>query len=113
MTVRKLEKPEWGPFFDAVSKLLEAEEVEIEIASLKLGEQVEAEWLPLIGITYDPKDDIVDVAVEGLDHIINKPREIYVQSSAEGLASIEIVGVDGVKQLVKFRDELLLPPRGK
>ena len=34
-----------------VSKLLEAKEAEIEVASLKLGDQVEAEWLPLIGIS--------------------------------------------------------------
>jgi hypothetical protein len=43
------------PFLDTVSKLLEAKEVEIEVASLDLGDQVQAKWLPLIGITYDPK----------------------------------------------------------
>ena len=50
---------------------------EIEVASLSLGDQVEAEWLPLHGITYDPNDDLVEVALEGLDHMIRKPREIY------------------------------------
>lgn len=113
MTTRKLEKPEWRPFLDNLSKLLEAEEAEIEVASLSLGEQVEAEWLPLIGITYDPKDDLVEVALEGLDHMISRPREIYLQNGAGTLTSIEIVGGDGVKQIVKFKDKLLLPPRGK
>ena len=32
---RKLEKAQWRPFLDTVSKLLEAKEAEIEVASLK------------------------------------------------------------------------------
>ena len=53
--MRKLEKSEWQPFLDIVSKLLESKEAEIEVGSLHLGEQVQAESLPLIGITYDPR----------------------------------------------------------
>jgi hypothetical protein len=113
MTTRKLEKAEWRPFLDRVSKLLEATEAEIEITSLDLGEQVQAEWLPLIGITYDPGDDLVEVALEGLDHMIRRPRDIYVESGVGTLASIEVVDAEGVKQIVKFRDQLLLPPQGR
>jgi len=54
--------------------------VEIEVASLDLGDQVQAKWLPLIGITYDPKDDVVEVALEGLDHMIHRPREMYMDN---------------------------------
>jgi hypothetical protein len=45
------------------------------VASLDLGDQTQAEWLPLLGITYDPRDDVVDIALDGLDHMIRKPRE--------------------------------------
>jgi Family of unknown function (DUF5335) len=113
MTTRKLERPDWRSFLDNVSKLLEAKEAKIEVASLRLGDQVEAEWLPLIGITYDPKDDLVEVALQGLDHMIRRPREIYIENGASALVSIEIVDADGVKQIVRFKDELLLPPPGK
>ncbi len=109
MTIRKLEKPEWRPFLDVVSKLLEAKEAEIEVASLDLGDQVQAEWLPLLGITYDPNDDIVEVALDGLDHMIHKPREIYLDNGARALTSIEIVDADDVKQIVKLKDQLMLP----
>ena len=34
MTIRRLEKPQWRPFFDAVSKLLEAKDAKVEVASL-------------------------------------------------------------------------------
>jgi Family of unknown function (DUF5335) len=109
MTIRKLEKPEWGPFLDAVSKLLEAKEAEIEVASLDLGDQVLVEWLPLLGITYDPKDDIVEVALDGLDHMIHRPREIYLDNGAQALTSIEVVDANGVRQIVKLKDQLMLP----
>ena len=84
MTTRKLDKQQWRTFFDRVSTTLEGKEAEIEIASLRLGDQVEAEWLPLLGIVYDPNDDIVEVA-------------------------LEIVDADDVKQIVKLRDPLMLP----
>jgi hypothetical protein len=110
MTTRKLDKRQWHRFFDRVSRLLEGKEAEIEVASLTLGDQVEADWLPLLGIAYDPKDDLVEVALEGLDHLIPRPREIYVQDGIEGLSSLEIIDAEGNRQLVKLRDELALPP---
>jgi hypothetical protein len=109
MTTRKLDKQEWKPFFEGVSKLLGAKQAEIEVLSLNIGDQVEAEWLPLIGLTYDPKDDILDVALEGLDHVISKPREIYVETGGGGLASFAVVDDQGTRHIVKLRDPLALP----
>jgi hypothetical protein len=109
MTVRKLDKKQWRPFFDGVSKLLEGKRAEIEVASLSFGDQIEAEWLPLLGIAYDPKDDVVEVALEGMDHLIRHPQEIYVDEDVGGLMAIEIVTTDDVRELVKLRDPLMLP----
>src|SRR5262245_23589095 len=109
MAIRRLEKPEWRPFLDAISKLLEAKEAEIEVASLDLGDQVQAEWLPLIGISYDPNDDIVEVALEGLDHLISKPREIYVEERAERIVALDIVDADDERQIVLLRHPIALP----
>jgi Family of unknown function (DUF5335) len=107
MTTRKLDKKQWRTFFDGISTTLEGKEAEIEVASLRLGDQVEAEWLPLLGIAYDPNDDIVEVALEGLDHLIPKPRDIY--DAPGGLVALEIVDADDVRQIVKLRDPLMLP----
>ena len=107
MTIRKLDKKEWRPFFDFVSKMLPGKQVEIEVASLKLGDQIEAEWLPLFGISYDPKDDVI--ALEGHDHLIHKPREIYIEGEGLELASLEVIDADGVRQIVVLRDPLMLP----
>lgn len=109
MTIRKLEKSKWRAFFDGISKLLEGKRAEIEVASLALGDQIEAEWLPLLGLTYDPKDDLFEVALDGVDHLILKPREIHLDDDVGGLMSIEIVDADGAKQIIKLRDPLMLP----
>jgi Family of unknown function (DUF5335) len=67
---RKLDKAEWQPFLDFLSKQLEGMHTEIEVASLALGDQIEAEWLPLVGIVYDPKDDTCRRTLEGAEHVV-------------------------------------------
>ena len=52
----------------------------------------------------------MEVALEGLDHLIPSPREIYVENGIEGLSSLEILDAEGNRQIVKLRDELALPP---
>jgi hypothetical protein len=59
--------------------VLGAKQAEIEVLSLDLGDQVEAEWLPLLGLAYDSKNDVLEVELEGMDHLIPKPRDIYVE----------------------------------
>ena len=103
MTVRTLEKSDWRPFFDHLSKMLDGCQAEIE-ASLALGDQVQASWLPLLGLVYDPKDDVVEVALDGLDHLIRSPRDIYVEEGNGLLASVEMIDADGTRQIVKLKE---------
>jgi len=109
MTARKLDQKQWKPFFDGISRMLGAKQAEIEVLSLDLGDQVAAEWLPLLGLTYDPKNDVLDVELEGLDHMISKPREIYVEDGGVGLASFAITDAEGARQIVKLRAPMALP----
>jgi hypothetical protein len=106
---QKIEKNGWRVALDRASKSLTGKRAEIEIASLNLGDQIAAEWLPIIGITYDSRDDIVEVALEGLDHIISQPHELYLQLEGGHVAAIEIIDMKGVLHIVKFREPLMLP----
>lgn len=112
MATVKLEKAAWQPYFDQISKTLGGKQAEIEIASLKLGDQIEAEWVPLLGIVYDPKNDLVEVLLEGLDHMIRKPVEIFVEHGPLGLSSMEVIDADDERQIIKLRDPLMLPYSG-
>lgn len=110
MTTKKLEKPAWQAYFDNMSRGLHGKRVEVEVASLKLGDQIEAEWLPLFGITYDPRNDLIDVALEGLDHMVRHPKEIFVDEEAVLLKSMEVIESDDTRQIIRLRDPLMLPP---
>jgi hypothetical protein len=82
---------------------------EVEAASLDLGDQIVVEWAPLLGVTYDARDDLLDVALSGLNHLIRRPREIYVQESPQGIETVAVLSADGVKQMLHLKDPLMLP----
>lgn len=109
MSVHQVEKNNWKAFFDTLTRTLVGKRAEVEVASLDLGDQIEAEWLPLIGIAYDPKDDLIEVALEGLDHMILKPREVYVDFNVGGLIGLAVIDSDHVRQIIKLKDPVALP----
>ncbi|KLK94350.1 hypothetical protein AA309_03695 [Microvirga vignae] len=109
MNVRKLEKSEWQGFCDHLSRILTGARTEIRVQSLTLGDQVEAEWLPLLGMVYDAKDDMIEIAMEGLDHMIRHPREISVEEGSNGIISVRVIDGDGRQQIAMFREPLMLP----
>jgi hypothetical protein len=109
MAIVKLDKGAWHTYFDRMSKLVLGKQAEIEVASLNLGNQIEAEWVPLLGITYDPKNDLVEVLLEGLDHLIRNPRDIYIDQGQTGLTSMEVIDTEDVRQIIRLRDPMMLP----
>src|ERR1700730_18697627 len=106
---KQLQKSQWRAYFDRMSKALVGKRAEIEVASLKLGDQIEAEWLPLLGISYDPKDDVIQIALEGMEHLIHKSREIYVEEEGLELSSLEVIDAEGVRQIIALKDPMMLP----
>jgi hypothetical protein len=109
MATRKLEKAEWHPYFELVSKGLAGKRADVEVVSPAIGDQFEAEGKQLIGVTYDPKDDVLEVALDGLDHMIQHPRLIHVEEESGLLTSLEVIDADKVSQIIRLREGLLLP----
>lgn len=109
-TTTELDKAIWKPYFDRVSKLMDGKYVEIEVAALSLGSQLAAEWLPLFGVSYDERDDLIAVMAESLDHMIRKPQDVFVETDGVNLLSMKVVDGEGRTQIVKFKTPLLLGP---
>jgi hypothetical protein len=107
--MQQLDKSEWKDLCDRLTRILAGKRAEIEVASLAIGDQIQAEWLPLIGITYDPREDFLEIALDGIDHLIPRPRQLAIQEGAGGLASILVVDDDATRQIIRFREPLLLP----
>ncbi|HHJ40528.1 MAG: hypothetical protein AXA67_10365 [Methylothermaceae bacteria B42] len=110
MATRELPKSQWETYFDHVSAHLKAVQAEIEVASMNLGDQIEAEWVPFYGVSYDPKDDLVEFILEGVDHLVPHPGKILVEDGPEGLHNIEVIDSEGIRHIAKFKEALKLPP---
>lgn len=108
MAARFLPKTQWQSYCDRISKGILRKQAEIEVTGLTFGDQKATKWLPLLGITYDPKANLVEIALEGLDHLIHGPREIAVDDGPEGLSAMEIVDADRRRQIVRLKQPLML-----
>ena len=104
----EIPRSEWQHFFDQQTKVHEGAEVSIEVLSLDFGDQHEVERLPLASLTYDPKDDVVIVAVGGRDgrypvvlrHFIDHPQQILGDPSVPGTVyALEVVGADDTRTI--------------
>ncbi len=109
MTIRKLRRDDWSGFCAHVTRGFLGKRVDIEVASLQIGFQPEARRLPLIGISYDPKSDVLELLLGEFEHLIRAPREFYVDEEPLDITSLQIIDADGVRQILILRDPLMLP----
>lgn len=108
MAVKEIEKKDWQSYFDSFyTKYLkddQPEYAEIRVLSDESGAQPETSWLLLEGISFDPKDDVLDIRVEKLNRMIWHPRCIYVDEHENSwITSMEVIGVDGTKDIIELR----------
>lgn len=108
MPLNQLTKEQWQAYFERFSGALGAKQVEIEVTGLGLGHQVETDYIPLTGISYDPKDDILGIFAEKLEHVISHPKEVYVDHDVEWVHSIEVVDSEGNRHIMMLKDPLKL-----
>ena len=110
MTLQRLEKSDWTALCEALTPELLGKWAEIEVASREFGVHVETRWLPVMRVAYDPRDDLLEIMLDGLDHMVLHPREFYVDLGSAGIESLGIVDEAGTWQIVSLRDPLMLPP---
>ena len=105
-TIRALARAEWRGFCDRVSKKIAGGRAELDVASLGLGDLVEARWLPLRGLVFDARGDVLEISLDGVGHSILAPRELHLEETERGLVALEIVAVDGTVETLRFREPL-------
>jgi hypothetical protein len=107
---RSIPKSEWRSFFDRLSRALLGKWAEIEVATIDLGDTILAKWIPMLGIIYDSKNDLLDIGLDRANHLIRHPKEIVVEEDATGLKSVAVLDGDGGRQIVNLKLPLMLPP---
>ena len=102
-------KMSWREILDRATKDHQGKETSVEVVGEEYGDQVEAEHMALTSLSYDPKDDVVIVALGPLEgrndpvlrHIVEQPREVLVDSVPPELPlTVEIVDGDGTTTIV-------------
>jgi hypothetical protein len=110
MQTREIEKDNWRSFFDQVSWTLQGKLIQIEVDSLELGAQIEADKLSLNGLTYDSKDDTFVISTDEIEHVMRSPQQIFVADGTEGINSLKVRTADGTEHIINFAEPLALPP---
>ena len=104
-----ISKSEMRDLFDRMTGELFGARVEVEVESLQLGDRIEAQWLPLLGLSYDPRDDAIAIILEGIDITICRPREIYLDGTDNEWTALDIVDAEGMQHIVQLKGPLKLP----
>jgi hypothetical protein len=102
MTTRKLDEQEWHRYFDEGDRALHGLKATVEVVGADIGAQFVAEGLGIFGITYDQKGKLLEVVLDGMDHLILHPQEIYVDETPHGLAVVEAIDADGRKHIIQI-----------
>jgi hypothetical protein len=105
MTKASTDDRTWAEELDQVTRDHEGEFVTIEVLDQNYGDGEQAERVPFVYATFDPKDDVVIVAVGGrsgrfpvaLRHTIADPVELDIAENA-----LRVVAGDGTTTILAF-----------
>jgi Family of unknown function (DUF5335) len=106
----------WESRLEELNKQHEGHDLAIELLDREIGDETEAVMLPVASIEYDPKDDVVIVAVGGRDgrfpvvlrHMVEHPQRIAVDELDEQRTALETVDDDGTRTIVTI--QTIQPP---
>lgn len=103
MSTQNILKANWKSYLDDYSKHILSEVVELDVESLELGDQIEAEWTRLKGLSYDPKNDTLYIFTDAIRHFIAHPKNIWIVEDAGKISTIQIEDAAEVKHLINVR----------
>jgi hypothetical protein len=109
MGIQRIDRSTWANVCTAISANLSGKRAQIEVVSAADGLLTEALKQPVLGIIYDPANDALRILLEGIDHFVFQPKEVYLDFSLGGDISLAILDSANAWQIVLLRDPLMLP----
>src|SRR5262245_21357952 len=114
MLSKEIPRTQWIRFFDDFSKQHEGWIVTMEVLGADIGDEEEADALPLVGISADWKAGerrieimLGDNPEAHLTRIINTPKRVWLKQPEEPAhEAVEVESEDGTTMLVSFRHVL-------
>lgn len=111
MARRELDRSQWDKYTSSLSKRLQKERVRLSRGGLDREGHVEADAVLLRGITYDRRDDSLEIDTEQLSHRIERPRRLVVVETDAGFERMEIVDAEGCRHVLQLERTRALPGR--
>jgi hypothetical protein len=111
ITTHTLDAGRWLEYFESIGPALDGSLVTIEVMDEQIGDQVEAERLPLQAIGYDPNDNVMEIAVGRrglrypvlLRHFISRPQTIAIEETGKAAPSaILVTDADDQRTLIRL-----------
>jgi hypothetical protein len=104
MSYKVINEQDWQKYFDSLSRnIQEGQHIELAVAGSDLGAQIEEENAEFSGISYDPREQVVHVYTDLLDHAILQPREVVAIEEGETLKALSIRDAEGQVQSIRFQ----------
>lgn len=105
----QIPRDEWSDYFDNFTRQHLRNDppdlVTLEVLSPRLGDQVYAQNARLLGLSFDPHSEAFEVLIDGADHMIFQPAEIWVlEGDTAVIAVFELVHADGTRQLIHVKE---------
>ncbi len=99
----------WKGFCETVGKYSQGNLIEIEVASLDVGDQIEETWIQFTGLSYDKSKELIHVNTLNDEHMISRPRSIVIDEDGPNIKSITIKDTNSQLHIILFRRPLMLP----
>ena len=109
MGIQRIDRSMWITVCAAISANLLGKRAEIEVVSPADGLLTEALQQPVLGILYDPANDVLTILLEGIDHFVFQPTELYLDFRLGGDLTLGILDTANAWRIVLLRDPLMLP----
>jgi hypothetical protein len=114
--MKEIPREEWVEYFDGFSRRHEGWLVTVEVLGMEVGAQVEAQELPLRGVTAELKDggaDEINIILGGkgaerVTHTVTRPTHVRIEQAEDGAdMTLQIESGGGVTTLMRFRSAVL------
>jgi hypothetical protein len=102
MGLRVLAKAEWATYFSHLHEAAQGKEIKIEVVGATVGDQILVKSTPLLGATYEPKLDMLELSVKGMTHVVERPQKITVQDDEGEVVAIEVIDLADRHQILTF-----------
>jgi len=111
MGIQKFDRSKWSDVCAAISIALLGKRAEIEVVSPDDGLLIGAQWLPMIGIVFDPVNDELKSCWTRRSFVF-QPREMYFDFGFGGVQSLGILDNQNAWQIVLLRDPVMAAASG-